>query len=290
MKFGGEFHGLLNLKFMKGMSSMKLRRFATYVACLAASMVAAPMTAKADTATHFSSNGLGGSLIDDTLNLLGIPDDASSETTVTQFVVPGSGPGSLTFQVLFDHGSFLYDFGFYDVSAVTADPVADSKGYAIQALSHSVEVFDDRLVDPGALKTVTVQGGAVLGFFIVPNNTIANVLADPDKFFPSSITNGFYRAPLFSVSDANPGQFDQFLSFLGGGKTLFTFEDLSRAPGSGSDSNFTDLGFSIDVQLGVAPVPEPAALTLGGVAGTIGLALAAARRGRPEGRAGRIVA
>ena len=52
------------------------------------------------------------------------------------------------------------------------------------------------------------------------------------------------------------------LSFVGRGKTLFTFEDLTRVtfppPTLASDEDFTDLAFSIDVEL----VPEPSSLVL----------------------------
>lgn len=248
------------------------------LAALAAGMAGlmAP-SAGADVVTHFGPGGVGGPTIDSTLAALGIPVDASSETTATTFMVPGSGAVPLTFTAQFDEGSFLYDFGFYDVSKVTADPIADTKNYAIQALSNSVEIFNNPTTSPGDTKTIMVGGGTVLGFFIVPNNTIANFLADPDSFYPPSTNDDSLRAPLFSVTDANPGQFDQFLSFLGGGKTLFTFEDLSRA--DGSDDSFTDLGFSIDTQL-VTPVavPEPSTLALAGICGLAGLVAVARRR------------
>jgi hypothetical protein len=53
----------------------------------------------------------------------------------------------------------------------------------------------------------------------------------------------------FSVSDANPGEFDQLLSFVGNGVTLFTFEDLTRIAGGGSDDDFEDIAFTIDAEL-----------------------------------------
>jgi len=240
-----------------------LRRFAGRVLILGvtglAVAVMGPSSAEADSVTHFGPNGKGGSLIDTTLTQLGIPDNASSETSATSFLVPGSGAVPLTFTAQFDLGSFLYDFGYYDVSKVTANPITDTRNYAIQALTNSTEVFNNLTTNPGATRTVNATGGTTLGFFIVPDNTIANFLANPNQFYPPQTANDLLRAPLFSVSDANPGQFDQFLSFSGGGKTLFTFEDLSRA--GASDESFTDLGFSIATQL-IPTVPEPSSLAL----------------------------
>jgi hypothetical protein len=195
-------------------------------------------------------------LVSELLNSSGIgANNAGAETTETSFVVPGSGPVDLTFKVERDGGSFLYEFGYFDPSRVTADPVTATRDYAVQALSGATSVFDDRTADQGATRTLRVQGGQTLGFFIVPNNTIANFLADPDDFYPPTFQFNGFRAPLFSDSDANPGQFDQLLSFAGNGVTLFTFEDLSRV--QGSDNSFVDLGFTVNAQL--IPVPEPSA-------------------------------
>jgi hypothetical protein len=237
-------------------------RFDVGVACVAVTW-ALVGAARGDEVRQFDPPGtLPGRfpLVSELLNSAGIgASNTGAETTETAFVVPGSGPVDLTFKVERDGGSFLYEFGYFDPSRVTADPVSATRDYAVQALSGATSVFDDRTADPGATRTLRVQGGQTLGFFIVPNNTIANFLADPDDFYPPTFQFNGFRAPLFSNSDANPGQFDQLLSFAGNGVTLFTFEDLSRV--QGSDNSFVDLGFTVNAQL--IPVPEPAAWAAG---------------------------
>ena len=211
---------------------------------------------------------------------------ASGETTVESFFVPGSGDADLTFELTFRSCAFQRTFGFFDFSSITADPIADKQTWATQALTGATVVFDDRIDPEGATSTHTVSSGSELGFFILPNNVLQDFLDDPAEFYPPN----FGRSPLFSASNANPGEFDQMLSFIGGGKTLFTFEDLTRT--GGSDQNFVDLAFSLDVELAsVRPgdppampdpepnpmpepdpvVPEPSGLSLAMLGGLMGL-------------------
>lgn len=237
-------------------------------AALLGLLLGAPNFARADTIRHFTDGTAPGQFpgVSNLLDSVGIgQSNVASETTASSFVVPGAGPVNLSFAVEVDFGSFQYEFGFFDVSQTTANPVTQPKSFAIEALTNATSVFDDRLVNPGATRTLTVNGGQELGFFIVPNNTIAGFLANPDVFFDPYTFGlvGSRQAPLFALANANPGQFDQFLSFIGNGVTLFTFEDLSRA--GTTDNSFTDLGFTIDAELlpsnqipaAAAAVPEP---------------------------------
>jgi hypothetical protein len=176
-----------------------------------------------------------------------------AETTATTFIVPGS-PGTLTdltFTDQADYGTYLFTFGIYRVADVTANPIAQKELYAVQAISNGVLIFDNRIHVPFATATVSVQAGTEVGFFLIPNDTIANFLANPDSYYDALANSNFWakRSPLFSVSDANPGEFDQLMSFVDLGITLFTWEDLTRIPIGGSDSSFADLGFTIDVAL-----------------------------------------
>lgn len=242
---------------------MRLRLLAVLVLSMAVS-------ASADVVTQFGAGGLNRPAINAELTAVGIPANASSESLATSFLVPGIGAVDLTFTFRQDLGAFNFSFGFFDLSTITADPVTQKELWATQALAvgNATLVFDDLLVNPGASATKTVTGGSNLGFFLVPNNTLAAFRANPGSFYPPQVSNNALRSPLFSFTDANPGQLDQMLAFAGNGRTLFAFEDLSRV--SGSDSSFTDLVFSVDTQLG-NPVPEPGTLTLMG-AGLLALA------------------
>ena len=244
------------------------------VTAAAACVLISAVPARADVITNFGPGSLNSPGLSLTLDALGIPPNASSETTVESFVVPGAGSVDLTFTLQGDLGAFSFNFGYFDTSTVTANPVSQQELFATQALSGATLVFDDATHGFGDMVTTSVAGGTNLGFFIIPNNTLANFNANPSLFFPSQTSTPELRAPLFSVTGANPGGFDQMLSFLGGGNTLFAFEDLTRA--GNSDNSFTDLVFSVDAQLQPVQSPEPGLLLLMGT----GLAAAAARRRR----------
>jgi uncharacterized protein (TIGR03382 family) len=144
------------------------------------------------------------------------------------------------------------------------------QAWATEALSASraTLVFQDAIQDPIVTSpTYTLNGGDELVFWIVPNNTLDNFRADPASFYADSSGLGFgdssLRSPLFSLTDANPGQFDQMFSFAANGVTMFAFEDLTRT--SGSDENFADLMFTVDSEI----VPAPGAAAVLGLAGLV---------------------
>ena len=245
-------------------------RSALFCACTV--LAFASTRAAADTITHFG-DGAGGALVPGILNSTGIgAGNTGAETTATTFIVPGAPATSttLTFTFQADFGGYLFNFGFYDRNAVTADPVTDTLNYATQAITNGSLVFDDNVHDAGQTASFSVAAGTELGFFLIPNNTRANFLASPASFYPEPLGEPFNfrttRAPLFSDTLANPGQFDQLLSFVGNGVTLFTWEDIART--GASDDSFADLAFTIDVQLtprppSGTPVPLPASLWMG---------------------------
>lgn len=218
---------------------------------VAALVVAGPV--RGDTLQQFV-DGPFGTVEANLLIPLGL-NNASFETTATTFTVPGvSGTADLTFTFQLDFGGFLFTFGFYPVNAVTADPISDKVNHAVQAITAGTVVFDDQMDNPGAnAGPFNLPAGTELGFFLIPNHTVADFLADPQSFYdPPANSGGIFnnkRSPFFSVSDGNPGEFDQLLSFVGNGITLFTWEDLTRIEGGNTDNSFTDLAFTIDAEL-----------------------------------------
>jgi hypothetical protein len=226
--------------------------------------------ASADVRTFFG-NGVGTPVVPQQLDLVGIGSgNAASENAATSFLVPG-GPSDnvdLSFTFRWDTGSFEFAFGFANVSGIGFNPVTQRAQWAAEALSPSraTLVFDDRNVDPVVTSpSFSISGGQDLVFFIVPDNTLANFRADPAAFYTDSTGLGggdsALRSPLFSFTDANPGQFDQMLSFAANGVTMFAFEDLART--GSSDESFADLIFTVNAEI----VPAPGAAALLGLAG-----------------------
>ena len=246
---------------------------------LAVALVAAPHFSNADT-IRYDNGGFGS--VEQSLTGLGYDlSGPSIESTAESFAVPGTPGGStrLDFTYIRDTGSYQFSFGVFDRGAVTADPVSDRQNWALQALGASTMIFDDREANPGATASIDVAAGTDLSLFLIPNDTLAAILDAPAAFF-----GGNRPSPLFSVSDANPGGFDQLMVFQAGGLTTFAFEDLSRA--GYSDEDFTDLVITMtatplavqpEVQLEAAStqIAEPPALAILIIAG---LALAWTRR------------
>ena len=236
--------------------------------------------ASADIVQQYGPGGVNSGLVNSLLGNLGIPQNASSETTAETFTVLGSGLQTidLGFTQRRDTGSFQFNFGFFEVSSVSGiNPVTQKEQWATAALANATLVFNDSTSSPGSTATLQVMGGTTLGFFLIPNNTLANFNNNPGAFYPSQTSNNALRSPLFSISNANPGEFDQMLSFIGNGQTLFTFEDLTRT--GFTDRDYTDLGFTVDQELIGNVVPEPGSLALFSL-GTLGIAVIQRRRSR----------
>jgi len=254
------------------MSATRARKTtaASHAALSAAAIGAAALagSAAADTVEHFGAGPNDGPFGDvpSLLDFVGIGSgNSGAETTDEFFGVPGPAGSDtdLTFTFQRDTGTLQYTFGFFPLSAVTGlDPIADPQGYATAAIGAATQVFDDAGTPDGTVGGAPMSGpftlpaGSTIGFFIIPNASIADFLADPGAFFPPNRTE---LEPLFSESDANPGQFDQMLSFIGNDVTLFTFEDRTRDDEGRqpSDEDYTDLAFTIDLELGPPPPPPP---------------------------------
>lgn len=250
---------------------------------LAAVLWAAPMNAYADT-IRYADGGFRS--VQQSLSGLGYnTSDPSIESTAESFIVPAAqgSAARLDFSYIRDTGSYRFSFGVFDRGAVTADAVSDRQNWAIQALSAATVIFDDRETDPGATASVEFSAGTDLGLFLIPNDTLASVLENPAAFY-----GGGRPAPLFSVADANPGSFDQLMTFEAGGLTTFAFEDLSRA--GYSDEDFTDLvitmtssplpgRFQVQTELASAAIAEPPGLAIVILAGLSLICLRTRRRG-----------
>lgn len=235
--------------------------------------------------------------------------------------VAGTGPQAVTFRFQSDNGAFTPDFGFYRVSpelaAIDTSGDAGKIAYAKLALApgNAELVFSNYREGPPKIKTPTLSGGELIGFFSIPHfphpmlpyRTWLEVFqAHPEQFAldgrdPNNEEAGNLvpgRWPFFSYTPANPGGFDQMFSLHGSsiasGKqsSLLLWEDASLLVDSGFpidgivyDGDFND---EIYVVEGVIPIPEPHAMFLLLVAGA-GVAAGFRRRAkaaiRPAGAA-----
>lgn len=209
------------------------------------------------------------------------------ETTLSYYQVPGTEPIETEFRFHSDTGAFRFSFGYHQVSSalISIDTSTDEgkSAYATQALApgNAVVVFDDLAENPGIAKKLTLNGGDMLGFFLIPDGTLSNFQNTPSDFAVNGVgtptlgVEGANRWPLFGFAPANPQGLDQLMSFdgtslaNGNPSNLFAWEDLTRAfvPRNPfpSDVHFNDLIFGVE---GLIPtvVPEPAGANLVAVA------------------------
>lgn len=220
------------------------------------------------------------------------------ETTLSYYQVPGTDPVDTKFRFHSDTGAFRFSFGYYHFAAsldlIDTSTDAGKVAYATQALApgNAVVVFDDLVENPGISKELTLNGGDMLGFFLIPDGTLSAFQDTPGDFDVSGVgsptlgVTGPNRWPLFGFAPANPEGLDQLMSFdgtslaTGNPSNLFAWEDLTRATIMSnpfpSDVHFNDLVFGVE---GLVPttVPEPSGFSVAAIAA---LALMWTRRRR----------
>lgn len=184
--------------------------------------------------------------------------DQPQELTLETYQV-GQNITSLLFEYVDQFGEYDFTFGFVNLANITADPTKQRSLWRQQAMQNAVVVFDERVNQPGDTLEVDVTPGDEIAFFILPDNTLAEWLDNPNL-----------RAPLFSYSPANPGGYDQVHTFdEGDSLLLMMFEDQTRLNGH-SDEDYNDVIVRItplDSTRNPAPEPATAAmLALGALA------------------------
>jgi hypothetical protein len=224
-----------------------------------------------------------------------------AETAFQYYTVNGAGPATLNMRFTQDLGGYQFNFGAYKVTpallAIDTSTDAGRIAYATQALAagNAALIFDDTTQDPGANASLTaigastIMGGDTIGFFLVPNSTLSNFQSNQGQFDLAG--NGFaqppFAWPLFGDATANPGGFDQLMSFdgtsiiSGNPTSMFAWEDITRIPTGGSDNSFSDLIFTVE-GVTAAPVPEPATFGFG-IALCTALGFSRSRRGQRKG-------
>ncbi len=170
-----------------------------------------------------------------------------TESTQPYYQVLGNGPVDLRFRYVSQKGLFLFQVGYYHrtaaLRAIDTSTDAGRIAYAREALApgNAVLLFDESIANPGDINTSTLNGGDVIGFFLIPDEKLVDFQFDRVQFAIEGVGSARldapppYRWPLFTFVSANPQGLDQSMSFSGesivsgGLSNLITWEDLTRA-------------------------------------------------------------
>ena len=178
--------------------------------------------------------------------------DLAHTPNVQSYQVPDTGPVELTFDFVFREAAFNNEFGFFTVDGPTGvigglepgDP-----GYMAEAFDRAMIIFPSGSNAFTPDVAVKLNGGEILVFFIIQNNTFINFLANnPD--------NELNKSPLafFSLDTLNPNGIDHFVGFENpdAGFSQFGFEDLT----GGGDFDFDDVVYNVLPPLEPLAVPR----------------------------------
>lgn len=119
---------------------------------------------------------------------LTIGDDTPAQT----FIVPGAGSVDIKFTLTVEECDFLFSFGYYDVGAVTATFPTDNAGLEAcmtdAIMNHGVLIFGEHSGGntDGDMVTLPIDAGTEIGFFLIPNDSLANFNLAPVSYFLES--------------------------------------------------------------------------------------------------------
>jgi len=163
--------------------------------------------------------------------------DGASVTPGGDAILKVPGVVGTNFQVTFTwvsrSAAFNNEFGMYKVSDAfgrVGGLLPEDSGYAKAALQNAIVLFTSGQ-GAGATKQVTLEGGALYGFYIIQN-------AGKTKWLADNSNNSLTRAPLvfFSLSTANPDRFDHLGGTLQNSTLNLAWEDGTN----GGDKDFND--------------------------------------------------
>lgn len=162
---------------------------------------------------------------------------------IQAFQVPGDGPVELTFDFVYEEAEFKNELGFYkadDPSGTVAGLSPGSPGYLTAALTGATIVFPSGSNASTPDITLPFNGGDILVFFIIQDDTLENFLA-------RNPNNRLSRLPVafFSLDSLNPDELDHFVGYenWAEGFTQFGFEDLTY----GGDFDYDDVVYNINM-------------------------------------------
>ncbi|MCY2968015.1 MAG: peptidylprolyl isomerase [Planctomycetota bacterium] len=154
------------------------------------------------------------------------------------YTVPGTFAASqqLTFQLVSKNSAYRSEFGLYvvDGAGAVGGVAASSAGYTQAALSSATrQVIFAPGTASGAVKTITLTGGQLVGYYLADNATGAEAL----RSNPSNKVGG--PSVFFSVDAANPDKIDHvhILADNQSARELLYWEDMR----GGGDRDYNDI-------------------------------------------------
>ncbi|MFN0054934.1 MAG: YDG domain-containing protein [Planctomycetales bacterium] len=193
---------------------------------------------------------IGANTVTATSTANGVASAATAPLTFTYapsydrvYTVPGSFDSSQQITVSFTsrNGVYRNEFGYFKVNDLDGRVnglTPGDAGYAAAALSSADrEVIFTGSAGAGATKTLNLHGGELLVFYLVSNNSTANLV----QYNPQNAMTGLNA--FFSVEGANPDQVDHMLSTTDPqtGQVLMHWEDML----GGGDRDFNDAVFTV---------------------------------------------
>lgn len=167
-------------------------------------------------------------------------DDFVSTPDVQAYRVPGANSVELRFDFVFREAAYNNELGFFPVDDAAGsidgrrpgDP-----GYHTIAFDGATIIFPSGSSAFTPDVTLSLSGGDILIFFIVQDNTLANLMANNPNNEPDKLPLAF-----FALDALNPDNIDHFVGFEStvGDFTQFGFEDLTY----GGDLDFDDVVYN----------------------------------------------
>ncbi len=253
----------------------------TYSATLPAGVLAVG----ANSITAVATNSSGTSADSATMSVVYAPD---YNTGV--YIVPGAVGTSqtITFDWTEKNASYNNEFGYFIVDSMNGsiNGIAPGQaGYAQAALSSSTrQLLFAKGEKAGASINVTLEGGQMLIFYLIQNNTTANFLSRNSTDTVRGNNNSGAPLAFFSLASANPDgmRHTQIIADSVTGNAQYNWEDLLNL----GDADFNDA--VIDVHPSSAAVQSATLHAPGASGGNVSLsaALKSEKQSTPNGDVG----
>jgi Domain of unknown function (DUF4114) len=161
---------------------------------------------------------------------------------VQAYQVPGVGPITLQFDFAYREAIYNNELVYYlvDTPLGTIDSLSPGDpGYLSAVLSRAQVVFPSGSTASSPDKSLIFNGGDIIVFFIIRNDTLSNIILNNPENSPNKLPLAF-----FSIDDLSPDGVDHLVGYQSIGNKKFTqfgFEDVI----GGGDLDYDDIVYNI---------------------------------------------